>query len=179
MTNYPIKKLLAILFLFFITSTACSKEEGVIEENQEINTDSSTDNNDGDGNSNDNNNNVKMEKIILTVGNTNLEVELVENSSVDALVKVLKQSPITVNMSDYGNMEKVGSLGQSFPRNDTQITTEAGDVILYQGNMLVIYYAPNSWSFTRLGKIKNVTTQSLKNTLGDGNVTVVVSLPSE
>ena len=58
-----------------------------------------------------------------------------------------------------------------------QITTQAGDVILYQGNMLVIYYAPNSWSFTRLGKIKNVTPQTLKQILGDNDVTVVVSLP--
>ena len=120
-----------------------------------------------------------MEKMILTVGNRTLEVELSENTSVKALVKELSKGPVTVRMSDYGNMEKVGPLGQSLPRNDTQITTEAGDVILYQGNMLVIYYAPNSWSFTRLGKIKNDSAQSLKDILGDGDVTVVLSLPSE
>ncbi len=122
---------------------------------------------------------MKMEKMILTVGNRTLEVELSENTSVKALVKELSKGPVTVRMSDYGNMEKVGPLGQSLPRNDTQITTEAGDVILYQGNMLVIYYAPNSWSFTRLGKIKNDSAQSLKDILGDGDVTVVLSLPSE
>lgn len=128
---------------------------------------------------NENKKEMKMKKMILTVGNRTLEVELSENTSVDALVKELSKGPVTVRMSDYGNMEKVGPLGQSLPRNDTQITTEAGDVILYQGNMLVIYYAPNSWSFTRLGKIKNGSAQSLKEVLGDGDVTVVLSLPSE
>ena len=76
-------------------------------------------------------------------------------------------------------MEKVGALGRSFPRNDEQITTQAGDIILYQGNALVIYYAPNSWNFTRLGKIDDVTAEELKSILGDGNVTVTLSLPGE
>lgn len=176
MGNNHIKYLLAILFLFSITNSACSKEEDSLdkEDSPETNTDASADSDD-----NNNDNNLKIDKMILTIGNHTLEVELSKNSSVDALVKVLKEAPVTVSMSDYGNMEKVGSLGQIFPRNDTQITTEAGDVILYQGNMLVIYYAPNSWSFTRLGKIKNITAQALKEVLGEGNVTVLLSLPSE
>ena len=81
-------------------------------------------------------------------------------------------------MNDYGNMEKVGSLGQNFPRNDESITTEVGDIILYQGNSLVIYYAPNSWSFTRLGKINNISQKELKDILGKGDVTVTLSLPN-
>jgi hypothetical protein len=80
-------------------------------------------------------------------------------------------------MRDYGSMEKVGSLVTDLPRNDQQITTEAGDIILYQGNAFVIYYAPNSWNFTRLGKIENVTSEKLKEILGDGNVTITLSLP--
>ena len=86
-------------------------------------------------------------------------------------------APITIKMQDYGNMEKVGSLGRSFPRNDEQITTQAGDIILYQGNALVIYYASNSWNFTRLGKIDNISANELKDILGKGNVTVTLSLP--
>ena len=74
-------------------------------------------------------------------------------------------------------MEKVGLLGMNLPTNDQQITTEAGDIILYQGNALVIYYTPNSWNFTRLGKINNVTSEILKEILGDGNVTITISLP--
>jgi len=112
----------------------------------------------------------------IKIGNTTLTVALADNSSVDALKSALKEAPITIKMRDYGNMEKVGSLGRSFPRNDESITTEAGDVILYQGNALVIYYAPNSWSFTRLGKIKNISQSELKNILGTGNVTVTLSL---
>jgi len=113
------------------------------------------------------------------IGDTVLSATLVENSSVDALKAALSEGPITVNMRDYGSMEKVGSLGMDLPRNDEQITTEAGDIILYQGNALVIYYAPNSWNFTRLGKVDDVTAEELRGILGDGNVTVTLSLPQE
>ncbi|MDD3789213.1 MAG: cyclophilin-like fold protein [Petrimonas sp.] len=115
----------------------------------------------------------------IQIGDTVLTATLADNSSVDALLDVLKQSPITIHMKDYGNMEKVGPFGRSFPRNDTQITTQAGDLILYQGNAFVIYYAPNSWNFTRLGKIDTITADELKSILGDGNVTVTLSLPKK
>jgi hypothetical protein len=115
----------------------------------------------------------------IEVGDSVLTATLVQNSSADALKEALSEGPITVNMRDYGSMEKVGSLGMDLPRNDEQITTEAGDLILYQGNAFVIYYAPNSWSFTRLGKINNVTAEELREILGDGNVTVTLSLPQE
>ena len=83
---------------------------------------------------------------------------------------------MTISMRDYGDMEKVGDIGTSLPTNDEQITTEAGDLILYMGSAFVIYYAPNSWNFTRLGKIDNITVQELKNILGDGSVEVTLSL---
>ncbi len=119
------------------------------------------------------------EKMNITIGDKILTVTLADNSSVTALKEALSEAPITINMRDYGNMEKVGSLGRDFPTNDESITTEPGDVILYQGNALVIYYAPNSWSFTRLGKIDDVTQEELKAILGEGNVTVTLSLPNE
>jgi hypothetical protein len=105
-----------------------------------------------------------------------LTATLVENSSATALKDILAKGPVTINMQDYGGMEKVGPLGMDLPRNDQQITTEAGDIILYQGNAFVIYYASNSWNFTRLGKIDNVTSEKLKEILGDGNVTITLSL---
>jgi hypothetical protein len=113
----------------------------------------------------------------IEVGSNVLTATLARNSSVDALIAALSKGPITVNMRDYGSMEKVGSLGVDLPRNDEQITTEAGDIILYQGSALVIYYSPNSWNFTRLGKIDDVTEQELREILGDGNVTITLSLP--
>jgi len=125
----------------------------------------------------DNSNVVEANRMNIQVGDKILTASLVQNSSVDALKEALSQNPISINMSDYGSMEKVGSLGMDLPKNDQQITTEAGDIILFQGNMFVIYYAPNSWNFTRLGKIDNVNAEELKEILGDGNVTITLSLP--
>jgi hypothetical protein len=127
----------------------------------------------------DNPNAMEVNRMNIEIGDSVLTATLVENSSVEALKEALSEGPITVPMRDYGSMEKVGSLGMDLPRNDEQITTEAGDLILYQGNAFVIYYAPNSWSFTRLGKINNVTAEELREILGDGNVTVTLSLPQE
>jgi len=127
----------------------------------------------------DNSNVMEINHMNIQIGDTVLTATLVENSSVAALKEALAESPITINMGDYGSMEKVGSLGMGLPRNDEQITTEAGDMILYQGNAFVIYYAPNSWNFTRLGKINNVTAKELREILGDGEVTITLSLPQE
>lgn len=81
-------------------------------------------------------------------------------------------------MSDYGDMEKVGSLGTSLPRNDRQTTTSPGDLILYLGSSFVIYYDTNSWNFTRLGKVDQVTTREEMLALlgGKGDVTVTLSI---
>lgn len=119
----------------------------------------------------------KSNSMNITIGDIMLTATLVDNSSVEALREALTEAPITVEMRDYGNMEKVGSLGRDFPRNDESITTEPGDIILYQGNALVIYYASNSWTFTRLGRIDNITRKELQGILGGGNVTVTLSLP--
>ena len=110
----------------------------------------------------------------IIVGNRELNATLVQNSSTQALMEWLKTGPITINMRDYGNMEKVGSFGRNLPTNDERITTAPGDLILYQGNQFVIYYAPNTWSFTRLGRINGITRQELLNVLGEGNVTVIL-----
>ncbi|TNF37950.1 MAG: hypothetical protein EP329_01770 [Deltaproteobacteria bacterium] len=112
----------------------------------------------------------------LQIGERALTATLVDNSSTRALKALLAQGPLTIAMEDYGNMEKVGSLGTTLPRNDEQITTEAGDLILYQGSAFVIYYAPNSWNFTRLGKVDGVTAAELKAVLGPGDVSVTLSL---
>ncbi len=116
-------------------------------------------------------------RIKITINNeTELTASMVENSSVAALMELLSEDYLTIEMSDYSNMEKVGLIGTTLPRNDEQITTEPGDLILYQGNALVIYYAPNSWNFTRLGKIDSITQQELIDVLGPGDVTVKLEL---
>ncbi len=112
----------------------------------------------------------------IQAGDHLLTATLAQNSSVEALVEMLSEGTVTIRMSDYANMEKVGSLPDSLPGNDEQISTEAGDLILYQGNSFVIYYDTNSWNFTRLGKINDMTQQELKEILGDGDITVELSL---
>ena len=114
--------------------------------------------------------------LYITVNGTTLTATLANNSSAEAFRELLANGPCTIQMSDYGNFEKVGPLGQSLPTNNQQITTEAGDIILYQGNQITIYYDRNSWNFTRLGKINGVTSQQLRDILGSGDVSVTFSL---
>ncbi|HIR95479.1 MAG TPA: hypothetical protein IAC05_05555 [Candidatus Coprenecus stercorigallinarum] len=127
----------------------------------------------------DNQTNADMEnnKIRLTVeGGRTFTATLVDNTSAQALVEQLAKGDITVDMEDYADMEKVGTLGISLPRNDRPTTTGPGDLILYQGHNFVIYYDTNSWNFTRLGKIDNVSQTELKAALGEGDVRVTLSL---
>ncbi len=110
----------------------------------------------------------------IKVGDHTLLAVWEENSSAEAFRELLSQGPLTVEMEDYGGFEKVGDLGTTLPRNDTQITTQPGDVILYQGNQITIYYGTNTWNFTRLARIADPS--DLKEKLGDGTVCVTFSL---
>ena len=86
----------------------------------------------------------------------------------------MEQGPVTIAMSDYSGFEKVGPLGTSLPASNQQTTTQAGDIVLYQGNQIVIFYGSNSWSYTRLGHIGDLT--GWEEALGGGDVTVTFSL---
>lgn len=115
----------------------------------------------------------------IELNGTVLHVELNDNSSAAALKDLLRDGELTVSMKDYAHMEKYGDLGVHLPKNDERITTKPGDVILSEGNLLVLYYAPNTWNFTRLGKVQNMTEKELKKTLGKGDVTATLSLSKE
>ena len=104
-----------------------------------------------------------------------LAVKAENNSSSEALLQLLKAGDITISMHDYGNFEKVGPLGISIPRNDEDITTTPGDVILYQGNQVTVYYDEHRWDVTKLGHI-DIDQDELKSILGSGDVTVVLSV---
>ena len=91
-------------------------------------------------------------------------------------MELLGQGDVTIDMSDFSNFEKVGELPTSLPRNDEQLDTDYGDLILYLGQRFVIYYDKNSWNFTKLGHIDNITQDELKSILGEGDVTVTLSL---
>ena len=110
-------------------------------------------------------------------GNKSLNIELADNSSAKAFAEKVSSGDITVKMSDYGNFEKTGSLGFSLPKSDENITTSAGDVILYLGNTIAIYYDTNSWNFTRIGRIPNMTRQQMLDFFGGyGDVEVTFSV---
>ena len=105
-----------------------------------------------------------------------LQIALEDNSSAHALVELLAKGDVRVAMEDYGNFEKTGELGSTLPRNDVRFTTGAGDVILYLGRKIVIYYDTNTWSFTRLGKVQGRSQSDLVRILGKGSVEVTFSL---
>ena len=110
----------------------------------------------------------------ITVGEQELLAAFADNSSAEEFRELLPQGPLTIEMEDYGGFEKVGPLGTTLTRNDTRITTEPGDVILYQGNQITIYYGTNSWSFTRPARIDDPS--GLQEVLGEGTVSVTFSL---
>ena len=124
--------------------------------------------------SQDNSSSQEEPMLKITVGDQELLATFADNSSAEAFRDLLAQGPVTVSMDDYGGFEKVGSLGTTLTRNDTRITTQPGDVILYQGNQITIYYGTNTWNFTRLAKINDSTDLQAK--LGTGTVQVTFSL---
>ena len=117
-------------------------------------------------------------KVLLKVGRNSMTATLTDNEATRELTKLLEQGDITIRMSDYGGFEKVGALPQSLPTSNTQITTAPGDIMLYQGNQMVIFYGSNSWSYTRLGKIDGATVSNLRQFLGNGDITLTLSLES-
>lgn len=114
--------------------------------------------------------------LVIQIGEKTLYASLENNSSAEALVQKLNPIPLTLEMEDYGGFEKVGTLPWSLPRNDVQMTTAPGDIILYNGNRITIYYGVNSWNLTKLAVIGNASTEDLREILGFGDVTVSLSL---
>ena len=112
----------------------------------------------------------------LQIGDTPVAVAWEENESVDALRKLAAEEPLTISLSMYGGFEQVGSLGQSLPRSDAQTSTSAGDIVLYAGNQIVIFYGSNSWAYTRLGHVTDRDAAGMEALLGQGDVSITLSL---
>ena len=105
-----------------------------------------------------------------------LAATLENNSSAEAFASLLATGPLTVSMRDYADMEKVGSLPTALPRSDAQISVGPGDVVLYQGNQITVYYGTNSWNFTKLAHIEGATAEQMRAFLGEGDADVTFSL---
>ena len=110
----------------------------------------------------------------VSVGEKVFSATFADNSGAQALKELMADGDITIRMSDYSGFEKVGSLGQSLPTENSQTTTQAGDIVLYQGSQIVIFYGSNSWSYTRLGKIDDLA--GWQEALGNGDVAVTLSM---
>lgn len=111
----------------------------------------------------------------MTIGDTDVTVMWERNESVAALKELVKGHPLTVRLSMYGGFEQVGPLGTELPRSDEQTVTQAGDIVLYSGDQIVVFYGSNSWAYTRLGHITDKTAEELAALLGNGDVTLTLS----
>ena len=109
----------------------------------------------------------------LTIGDVEVPVIWEKNDSVNALSELVKESPLTIQMSMYGGFEQVGPIGQSIVRDDKQTTTEPGDLVLYSGNQVVIFYGSNAWAYTRLGHV-DLSQNELEDLLGNGDVALTI-----
>ena len=116
--------------------------------------------------------------ILMKIGKETVTVTWEGNESVAALKGLLREQSMSIQMSMYGGFEQVGSLGTSLPRDDKQTTTQAGDIVLYSGSQMVVFYGSNSWAYTRLGKITDKSAGELKEMLGGGDVTITLELVS-
>ena len=112
----------------------------------------------------------------LKIADTVVEVAWEENKSVEELRKLCEEEPLTIQMSMYGGFEQVGSIGTSLTRNDVQTTTSSGDIVLYSGNQIVVFYGSNSWAYTKLGHITDQDEAGMTQLLGQGDVTITVSM---
>ena len=114
--------------------------------------------------------------MIMMIDGTKVNVEWEDNQAVERLRDMAKDGDITIQMSMYGGFEQVGSIGQSLPRDDKQTTTTSGDIVLYSGNQMVVFYGSNSWSYTRLGHISDKDEAEKADLLSQGDVTITISI---
>lgn len=176
--------LISIFLILAITLTACSQQhavndsistrqhetESVAGDTDDIEKSIASDN--GEFVAKDN---IQEEKeLILSINGTEVSVNWEDNESVAELISYTQNESIMVNTTIYGGFEQVGSLPQRFSRNDVQMTTEPGDVVLYSGNQLVLFFGSNSWSYTKLGHIEELSVEELSELLGGSEAKIVI-----
>lgn len=113
-------------------------------------------------------------KMNVQIGAHAFTATLEDNDAVRELAEMMRQGPVTIAMDDYAGFEKVGALGRSLPASSSQTTTAAGDIVLYNGSSIVMFYGSNSWSYTRIGRIDDLT--GWEDALGSGSITAVFTL---
>ncbi|OUP50047.1 hypothetical protein B5F18_05870 [Lachnoclostridium sp. An181] len=117
---------------------------------------------------------METKKIKVQIDNFIFTATLENNTATKELIDLLEEEPITIEMTDYAGMEKVGPLGATLTATNEPTTTHSGDIVLYNGDHIVLFYGTNSWSYTRLGKIDDLS--NWKEALGTKDITIVLSL---
>ena len=102
----------------------------------------------------------------LYIDNQKVDVTWEDNDSVKELKTIL---PLSINMHEYGGFEQTGSIGKSITRNDIQLDVVPGDIVLYSGNQISVFYNASSWSYTKLGHI-NLSNNELNSLLNKDSV---------
>ena len=120
-----------------------------------------------------------MDKMYITISGQTQSATLVDNEATRELVAALQDASITVTLND-NDFEIWGPLGRSLTTNNEQMTAQPGDIVLYNGSNICIFYASNSWSYTRIGKIDGLSESELRTFLkaGESNISVTLSLSS-
>ena len=184
------KRLIKMAFsvLMMVCVSACSgnaetvdgnhDSSAIISESEDIEAESTEefDNQAAENNTSSDETGIGETTMIMKIGDTKVNVDWEDNQAVEALREMVKNGDVTIQMSMYGGFEQVGSIGQSLPRDDKQITTSSGDIMLYSGNQMVVFYGSNSWSYTRLGHISDKNTEDMTDLLSNGDVTITISI---
>ena len=118
----------------------------------------------------------KTFELQMTIGNTPVSVDWEDNEAVEALKDLCRNQPLTIQMSMYGGFEQVGPIGTALPQNDMRTTTSAGDIVLYSGDQMVVFYGSNSWAYTRLGHITDRSAEDMTDLLSNGDTVITISL---
>ena len=119
---------------------------------------------------------VKEKMLKMIIGDTEVSVDWESSDSVEALKDLCAEEPLVIQMSMYGGFEQVGSIGTRLPSDDEQTSTSAGDIVLYSSNQIVVFYGSNSWAYTRLGHITDQDAAGMTELLGNGDVTITISM---
>ena len=115
-------------------------------------------------------------KLYLTANGVTKTATLVQNDATAELISLLEKGPVTLSMTENGGFEKVGNLPQSLPTSDVRQTAQSGDIMLYVGNVLCIFYGSNTWAYTKLGTLDNMNATEIKEFLSGNPVEVILSL---
>jgi hypothetical protein len=176
------KRIIATLVVFFLLLTGCKannisdfQEDDVSQTQSGVETDTNESKEQAEMKKTDEST-LADNQISVTVGSSSFIVNLEDNETAKALREMIADEDLTISASNYGGFEKVCQLGKTLPRNDNQITTEAGDVMLYSGNQIVFFYGANSWSYTKIGKVEASSIEELESVLSGSETEVILSI---